>query len=95
MAAMVNPYRGSHQRRQANDIELETWAAEIKLRAQQRIGEISKTLKKGKGVGADLVASFLPSSGNFPGLALLRRRLLLRLQRPPDRGVILSAGRGR
>jgi hypothetical protein len=38
--------------RQANDKDLEVWAAEIKLRAQIRIGEISRELEKAKPGGA-------------------------------------------
>ncbi|HXD86516.1 MAG TPA: hypothetical protein VN641_08485 [Urbifossiella sp.] len=38
--------------RQANDHELETWAAEIKLRALRRLGELSKGLEKAKPGGA-------------------------------------------
>jgi hypothetical protein len=34
--------------RQANDSDLERWAAEIKVRAMRRIGEISATLEKAK-----------------------------------------------
>jgi N6-adenosine-specific RNA methylase IME4 len=35
--------------RQAHDVELETWAAEIKLRAQRRLGELSRDLETSKG----------------------------------------------
>ena len=43
--------------KQANDTELEQWAAEIKLRAQRAIGEISAGLEKQKNQAA------LPSGG--------------------------------
>ena len=47
--------------KQANDIELETAAAEIKLRAQRRLGEISRTLEKVKTIGGGKVG--MPSGG--------------------------------
>ncbi len=37
-----------HYGRQAKDVDLETWATEIKLRAWRRLGEISRELPKSK-----------------------------------------------
>ena len=51
----------------ADDIELETAAAEIKLRAQRRIGKISKTLEKGRGKGKGQV---LPTGGKYKNQTL-------------------------
>jgi hypothetical protein len=51
--------------KQANDTELEQWAAEIKLRAQRAIGEISRTLEKQQGN-----AGKLPTGGKFKTEAL-------------------------
>ena len=48
--------------KQKNDIELEKWTAEIKLRAQRKIGEISRGLEKGKGQGRGQV---LPTGGKY------------------------------
>ena len=48
--------------KQANDIELETAAAEIKLRARRRIGEISKTLEKAHKTGRGSKVQ-IPSGG--------------------------------
>jgi hypothetical protein len=39
--------------RQANDHELETWAAEIKVRAQRRIGELTRELETSPGKRTD------------------------------------------
>lgn len=50
--------------KQANDTELEQWAAEIKLRAQRAIGEISVGLEKQKNQAA------LPSGGKSKNEAL-------------------------
>ena len=50
--------------KQANDTELEQWAAEIKLRAQRAIGEISAGLEKQKNQAA------LPSGGKSKNEAL-------------------------
>ncbi|MDQ1831957.1 hypothetical protein [Massilia scottii] len=50
--------------KQANDTELEQWAAEIKLRAQRAIGEISAGLEKQKNQAA------LPSGGKSKSEAL-------------------------
>jgi hypothetical protein len=55
--------------RQANDHELETWAAEIKVRAQRRIGEISSALEKGHGTGKN-GAFKLPPSGSLKAVTL-------------------------
>jgi hypothetical protein len=52
--------------KQANDTELEQWAAEIKFRAQRAIGEISRTMEKQQGN-----AGKLPTSGKFKTEALL------------------------
>jgi len=47
--------------RQVKDTELEMWAAEIKLRAKVRLGELSGALEKAKLAGTGTVS--LPSSG--------------------------------
>lgn len=51
--------------KQANDTELEQWAAEIKLRAQRAIGEISAALEKQKGG-----FGILPPGGKYKTEAL-------------------------
>lgn len=57
----------AHQR---GDLEMETWVAEIKLRASVRIGELSKGLEKGAGRPRDEIC---PSSGkNFKRDALAK-----------------------
>lgn len=51
--------------KQANDPEMEQWAAEIKLRAQRAIGEISLGMEKQQGSNGKL-----PSGGKFKTEAL-------------------------
>ncbi|MDB4873347.1 MAG: hypothetical protein JWL97_4351 [Gemmatimonadales bacterium] len=51
--------------KQANDTELEQWAAEIKLRAQRAIGEISLSMEKQKGG-----FGMLPTGGKHKAEAL-------------------------
>jgi hypothetical protein len=50
--------------RQKDDHEMETWAAEIKVRAKRRIGEISDKLGKGHGTGENGSVK-LPPSGSL------------------------------
>lgn len=54
--------------RQRNDVELERWVAEIKLRAMLRIGEISRELDVSKG-GANPAAT-LPAGGKSKAAVL-------------------------
>jgi len=55
--------------RQGNDHDLETWAAEIKLRANRRIGELSAGLEKTQGARSD--KQLLPLNGRSLKLATL------------------------
>jgi len=55
--------------RQANDHELETWAAEIKLRANRRIGELSAQLEKTQGARSD--KQLVPRNGTSSKLSTL------------------------
>lgn len=55
--------------RQAKDPEMEQWLAEIRLRAQRRAGEISKTLEKSKG-GRPNEKETLPTTGKSKSAVL-------------------------
>lgn len=60
--------------RQANDHDMETWAAEIKVRAQRRIGEISLELQKSQhaGPGRGKKKPLPPSGNGFTKTVALR-----------------------
>jgi len=68
--------------RQANDHELETWAAEIKLRANRRIGELSAALEKRSGRPTSNGHKKLPRSGSFKLTTLAEAGIRPSGQRP-------------
>ena len=58
--------------RQRNDVQMEAWLSELKLRADRRIGEISSKLDKAK---ANQSSSLIPTSGkkHRPGQSAIWR----------------------
>lgn len=61
-----------HYARQAQDKQMETWAAEIKLRAQRRLGEMSAKLEKAPGEGGHNRKA-LPNGGKSVKAATLKK----------------------
>jgi len=49
--------------RRAHDPEAERWMAEVRLRAQRQLGELSREIETAQGVRTDLAAKLLPGGG--------------------------------
>jgi hypothetical protein len=55
-----------HYARQANDIEFTNWAAEIRIRAEYRLGEMLKEAKETVGLNQGAKGSIVTGTGRRP-----------------------------